>query len=681
MAEQQDVYITGSALADWSTEATQSQIHGSLKQIQADGNAMIRFLHHIANGTKITSKELKKAVDSIKQSTGHDKTSDKKELAQGGRIVASQQKIASGTLASISAITGLRGDVIDADRRKKKRDLDFQALLSQGFDEDSANKGADRAAQMDLFKKLAITLGGFTAGVKTVADVLQEGVAQSFNERFSMVAEMRQAGLLARMSDTEAGFVQMSKTISATNFTFGEATQFTKQFAKTVGVLGVKSALSFANTVADSRIENGMGYMEKYALEFGQVSNIAGEYLDTLRISGQLATMDKGKMRAGMDDFMSNVEMTANVLKISMEDAADLMKKAFGPADVALLASLPAEQRDAIEEGFLSMGAQGNPMAETLAKRLAAGSRGAFLQTAEYQEMAGTAPGREVLNFVEQMAQQLEKGDTQSFQEALAEGFPDLAERLVQMSKQGGVRVQLLSDPQLASMVGQIIEAAQTYGDAAKGTRAGADQPAEEAQVKSMMQIREALVASETAMNVHMERFVENLKKYTAVQRELADKTGLLLANFKGPVGLATDISTWWSQVKGYTIAKIFEKAAEMGTDDAGYNKMREMHGIIDDGDFTKKDASMDAAYGDIMSKFNLIDANKANLSFEENQLKADQLRADIAAALYGVEKVITGNAEKIKGDAGLTQIWQENLKQLTDYAAKLDEFTGELSK
>ena len=58
--EEQNVYITGSSLADWSTEATQAQISGSLKQIQADGNAMIRVLTSIANGTKISSKELKK---------------------------------------------------------------------------------------------------------------------------------------------------------------------------------------------------------------------------------------------------------------------------------------------------------------------------------------------------------------------------------------------------------------------------------------------------------------------------------------------------------------------------------------------------------------------------------------------------------------------------------------------
>ncbi len=68
---------------------------------------------------------------------------------------------------------------------------------------------------------------------------------------------------------------------------------------------------------------------------------------------------------------MTNVEMTSNILKISMEDAAEAMKNSLKADDVALLSTLPAEQRKAIENGFLSMGAnaQDNPMAETLAAR------------------------------------------------------------------------------------------------------------------------------------------------------------------------------------------------------------------------------------------------------------------------------------------------------------------------
>ena len=100
------------------------------------------------------------------------------------------------------------------------------------------------------------------------------------------------------------------------------------------------------------------------------------------------------------------------------------------------------------------------------------------------------------------MANQLETGSNQDFQEALAEGFPAFADKLTEMSAQGGVRIQLLNDAQLAQMVGSIIEAAQTYGDAAAGVGAGFDE--DNLFVQHLRQQREALVLNEDAMSTHM---------------------------------------------------------------------------------------------------------------------------------------------------------------------------------
>ena len=160
---------------------------------------------------------------------------------------------------------------------------------------------------MDLYRRLGDVIGGFTIATAGIAEAASSGLRQGFNERFAMVAEMRQAGLLGNMSDVEAGFIEMSQVISATNFSFGEASEFTKEFARAVGVMGVKAALDFSNSIAD---ESGSDFMRKYALEFGQVANIAGEYIDSLRIGGQLSTMSDKDMRSGMNDFMSNEEMT-----------------------------------------------------------------------------------------------------------------------------------------------------------------------------------------------------------------------------------------------------------------------------------------------------------------------------------------------------------------------------------
>jgi hypothetical protein len=681
--DEQNVFITGSSLADWSTEATQSQIASSLKQIQADGNAMIRFLHHIANGTKITSNELKKAVNSIKQSSGNDKVADKKELAQGNRIVSSQQKIASSTLASLSAMTGIGESILDSEQKQRKRDNIRNALLSKGFSADAASRGADRKMQGDLLKRIGEKMVTMAVGIKGLMDLATGAVEQGFAERFAMVAEMRQAGLLRATEKAEDGFISMAKTISNTNFTFGEATEFTKRFAKAVGVNGVKSALTFANTVASGEVENGMNYMRKYALEFGQVSNIAGEYIDSLRIGGQLRGMDDRSMRAGMDDFMSNVEMTSNVLKISMEDAADLMKKALGPDSVALLATLPKQQREAIEKGFLSVNAQGNPMSETLAKRLAAGSQGAFLQTAEYQEMAGTAPGREILNFVEQMAQQLENGDTESFQAALAEGFPALADRLTQMATQGGIRVQLLSDPQLASMVGQIIEAAQTYGDAAKGTRQIIGKE-DKSFMENLIQLREAAVLNETAMNNHMDTFADILLKMVAVHRDIARSGALMLEDYKGTIGFATGASAWFKQVKGAGLTFLMDLATSEDPSKhpaGGVLSLLEIQGQPGYGgrDFNKKnDELIDTRQDQIQEIYDRLEKNADGLSQNNQIVELRHLSGEIG--ILGSEIVkYAASARNTEGKEWNETMWLENFESAAALQAAILKLVNKL--
>ena len=684
--DEQNVYITGSSLADWSTEATQAQIAGSLKQIQADGNAMIRMLTHIANGTKISAKELKQAKDSVKTGNRIEAVNNKKEQTRDNRVINSQQKIASTGLATLSAMTGLRSDIVDVERKQKKRDEYFHSLQKQGFTDEAAGKGADRKIQMDLYRRLGDVIGGFTIATAGIAEAASSGLRQGFNERFAMVAEMRQAGLLGNMSDVEAGFIEMSQVISATNFSFGEASEFTKEFARAVGVMGVKAALDFSNSIAD---ESGSDFMRKYALEFGQVANIAGEYIDSLRIGGQLSTMSDKDMRSGMNDFMSNVEMTSNVLKISMEEAAALMKKAIGPTDVALLAMLPEEQRKAIEAGFQSVNAQGNPMSETLAKRLAAGSRGAFLQTAEYQEMAQTAPGREVLNFVEQMANTLETGSNEDFQSALAQGFPELATSLIEMTRGTGVGVQLLNDPQLAGMVGSIIEASQNYGAAADGTTKGTQNDAEKEMTSRMIQVREALILSEAALNIHMESFIDNMRTITESQRELAIETAKMLSTMVPVTDTLSGISTFYQTLQNTAFTKLAEMITIGEVDPSiqaiidAQNLTSELNGTTlpsvvefgsrSDGLNSSIDTRM-AAFKNTMKEIDDSDfSNSDKLKELEKLYSAFKLQAETTQAL------IVRNNDAITDDKTLTKTWTENYQDIQRFAQSLDDFVKEL--
>jgi len=690
--EEQNVYITGHALRDWSTEATLSQVNANLKQIMADNNAMLRYTAAIATGDKNHTKILHDAVNAIQTETNIVNKGQKQTQRKDTELVRGQAKLTSSSLATVSALTGIGSTMLDIERREKKRQDVYNALILANHDEASANRGADAAMRKDLWTRIGTTMTGLMAGIKGTVDAATGAVEQGFTERFAMVAEMRQAGLLSALDDTEAGFIEFAKTISNTNFTFGEASEFTKRFAKAVGVNGVESALKFANTVASDDVAHGMGYMQRYALEFGQVSNIAGEYLDTLRIGGQLRGMDDRSMRAGMEDWMSNVEMTANVLKISMEDAADLMKKAFGPAEVALLASLPDEQRKVIDEAFLAMGAQGNPMGETLAKRLLAGSRGAFLQTAEYQEMAGTAPGREILNFVEQMALQLENNGTDSFQSAMAQGFPELADRLVEMMKPGGgVRIQILNDNQLASVVGQIIEAAQTYGEADKGTEMGAKREGETAMMANLIQLREAAVLNETAMNIHMTRFTEILEALVKVHRDIARSAALMLEDYTGTIHAANTVSKWWEEAKGWGLTGLMDfltsedKSKHPADGVLGVLKIQgqpvydQEAGISSQQLFTGN-KNIDNELARITEKWKEIAANE-EMSDDDKRAYYTSMASEVAELGYQIgEYAAAAREAKLLNKDEMT-IWKDNFNQMSAATAALKKLIDNLNQ
>tara|TARA_B110000211_G_C13896960_1_gene472181 strand:- start:40 stop:864 length:825 start_codon:yes stop_codon:yes gene_type:complete len=92
------------------------------------------------------------------------------------------------------------------------------------------------------------------------------------------------------------------------------------------------------------------------------------------------------------------------------------------------------------------------------------------------------------------------------------------------MASQGGVRVQLLSNKQLATMVGSIITAAQNFKDGAKGQVNGAGLVADSAALKSLLQKQQAAVRSEESATLFMDGFVGALNKQTKWQKELTKK-------------------------------------------------------------------------------------------------------------------------------------------------------------
>jgi hypothetical protein len=294
--------------------------------------------------------------------------------------------------------------------------------------------------------------------------------------------------------------------------------------------------------MADPSMKHGAGLMERFSMDFGQVANMSGQYLESLRSAGQLRGKTDSQLTSGMESFMSNVQMTANVLKVSMEEAAELMQKSLSPDQAGLLATLPEEQRKAVMEGMKSMGAQGGPMQEALAARLASGSSQAFLQSDEYQNLSGSGMGLEVIKFVNEAAAKLETGGNAQFQDFMAVEFPKFSEELTAYASQAGVQIQLVADKHMAAILGAVRSAAQTQIDANKGISGG--DANDKVATAAREQIHEATVLAEKSMSTLMPAFTENLKDLTEVNRAFARQAALTLTAYGGAISTLVDLAT-----------------------------------------------------------------------------------------------------------------------------------------
>ena len=541
MADSIHIESIDSAINAWGTEVTQKQISNTLNQLKQDSSVLRALVEKIATGTKVTEADLKDIANAIKSHKQQQESNSDVDHTDNEKINRTTGKGFSDLQATWAVFTGKWSD---AEREKanadKARARNEQQLRDMGMSKEMASNMAQHKESIDHGKRRLKRLGEMAIAAKLLFDVTKESLTKGYSERHSLVTEMRQRGLLAGMAEAEAGFISMSQTISDTNFTFGEAAEFTKIFAKTVGVTGVKEALKFANSMAASGESTGL--MQRYAMDFGQVANLSGQYLESVRVSGQLKDMSDMKLRSGMDDFMSNVEMTSNVLKVSMTDAAEMMQKSLGGGQAGLLATLPGEMGDTVRATLQSLNVQGGPMADALSARLAAGSQAAFLQTAEFQALNQNAMGRELLDFVNQAASQFENNGAEDFQGFMASNFPEFAKSFVDFASQGGIRVQMLQSPEMAGMLGQLIELAQTYGDADKSMPKTAVEDI--TQMLADEQKRQAAVLAEAGFNTAMAGFTTNLQELTRVNAEFAVEAASLLEEMGAMLNGMANVST-----------------------------------------------------------------------------------------------------------------------------------------
>ena len=521
MAEgEQDVFISGisGSIQQWGTEATATKMEQTLQKIHAQNSAMTQLLTALKNGESVTQKQTAQAVNATKGTSKATEKASVKE-SQGttrthGLLSGLSQNIKEGWSGnSNSIIDQLRKNQLEASRIEK----DTQRLINAGMSRDDAvstlKQEKRQEEQAGFFKKAA-------AGVIALATGAEAASQAGFDVRFDMASELRQTGLMDGIGGLNEGFISIAQTISETGFTFGQAAEFTKQFSQAVGVQGVKGTLDFVNNMA-----RGPGmYMEQFSMEFGQVAHISGEYLDSLRIAGQLQGRDRQQLRMGMDDFMSNVQATANVLKISMEQAATLLKNSLTDEQKGLIATLPEEMRMAIQSTAQMGMAQDNPMMKLIATRLAAGE-GNFIQTQEFQDMSNSMAGQEMIKFAQQAASILENNGTDAFQDFMANQGVSFSEDLIQLMSQAGNRAVGIANGDMG-MIGQMAEGFQTlasFNQGVSGGNTGPDGEDNAAMLQRDGQVQ-AQVSSELAINSLMPGFISNVRNLTDTNRAFAEQ-------------------------------------------------------------------------------------------------------------------------------------------------------------
>ena len=668
MADEQDVFISGisGSIAQWSTEATASKIAGTLKQISTQNASIIQLLNAVKGGGSLSSKELKKVGDELRQNGVKVTRGQKQEQAQNTQTQGVLSRHLKGIQSMVMGQDKLSDQIIKNAREERKEAVQLKQLMQAGLSKEEATQTLEGEKQSRAYEKMTAAL---SAGLGMIAAV-EEATKTGFEQRFDFAEELRTSGLLGGISSVNDGFISIAKTVSDTGFTFGMAAEFTKDFAKTVGVLGVKSTLDFVNSMA----RGPGGLMEEFAMEFGQVAGIAGNYLDTLRVAGQLQGRSDRELRDGMDSFMSNVQATSNVLKISMEDAADLLKDSLGFAEKGMLLTLDRATQDSVRNAMQMMGGVDNPLTDLLSARLGAGSDQMFQLTSQFQDTSQTPLGMEMIKFVNEAAAQLQNGGDSQFQSFMATSMPEFVSRELERYSGGASRGLAIADERILVQLAQMNELAQNMSDISKGISAGGQEDA--AVVKFRDQQLQAANLMETAMNEVMPGFVKNMELLTETNRKFAEQAAdTITANANlidsvNNVGTSVDRTMSWF---GKTMLQVGEFAGGILSFGNADND------IITARDFTTNiSGATTISTGEVkdfskMSKDMVKILNKKGKDYSEDQLIAQKAEFKNVVDTLLKTSAATGD-DKAKLDASL-------LESQAKVMAKLDSLLKALTE
>ncbi len=534
MAEEMFIAGLGPGVPEWSNEATQKQVLNALNNgfstNTSSNAAIINALSRISKNEDDSVKLLqnllndnKKVSNTIADNTKATRAGDTKTHSIFNKmkdLLVSGNKVAREQLAHDKRVKAFNANV------SKKMAGD------DGMDESEARMQASFEQTEGDFKEAKKNITGLfsliAAGVAS-SKMVNAMVTQAAGERFDMTQEIRQSGLMAGIDSAGSGLLSLSQTISGANFTFGEAQAFTQQFAKAVGVRGVSASLEFANQLAQSG-KSGGDMMNKYGMEFSEVAEIAGSYMESVRTIGQLDKLSDTQMRSGMDNFMDTVVSTSNIMKINLQDAANLiadtLKQDQFASQLALMEPAMAESVRAMVGQF---GGEGTILGQGIATAMASGSTQNFLQTDVAQQLQGDVIGQQLMPIITEMA---EIGRTQG-PEAAREFYENSTaelESIMDFAK-GAQALVLQNNGMSQAIVAQIAQSLQTIADANSGYTGTS---AEDRTMNQRREIeRQQELSGEAVQNFMLEKsnITENIGKLNVAMLEKTKE--LRAASFK----------------------------------------------------------------------------------------------------------------------------------------------------
>ena len=464
----------GGNIPDFATETTLKQLVGVMSKSAGFENLKPEDLQKLANAISKGDGDVSGALKDLKLNNTSGLSKAKVEL----------EKLNDKLLKQIGV----------EKRSEKERDKDAEEsktllgnlqkvmqTIKVGLDEEKIDIGEAIGAMAVGIGAVAAPVvaaaGGLVAGIATMSNAYNSFAIELGQTRFDLANQIRQSGLATSLDDATTGMMGFAEMVSENTFTFGQAAAMADKFSMAVGGAGIERSMKFVEQMALGGAE-GANMMQRFGLEFGGVINMAGQYMETVRNLGMLDRMNNQQLRSGMEDFMDTVTVTSNVMKINIQDAAEMIASTLSQRDdlTVMLAGLPADLRGTVDSAVAAFGGQGNQFAESIAQYVAAGGMQGFVQTEQGATLQGSAFGQEFLPLLQRIGDQILSGG--DLGQILASSEGEIG-RLTGLLQDSGFRAQALQgqDQFLTQLGASLLRLQDTIGDADSGNRADTTRP------------------------------------------------------------------------------------------------------------------------------------------------------------------------------------------------------------